>query len=238
MKRLGTIITDHQQRKILDSVTYGGKQWWKHHSGACLKSCPHYSSCQGAGPDGLICHGYWKRSEPSPEVLDVLFHILNEFDFYNNGDIPGVKQMSAPVKLLRTKVKELLTNQTDDTYSEGSPQMRSHAYRERCSAAARELKTEALLAGKFKCVGCGCDPIARYGQKGKALIECHHLIPLASPRHTGKTRKQDLALLCANCHNLVHAYKPELSLLALKMKHRSCVRIGKTKIRLHNKSLH
>jgi 5-methylcytosine-specific restriction protein A len=42
-----------------------------------------------------------------------------------------------------------------------------------------------------------------YGDRGRGFIECHHVVPL----HVAGTRVNstaDLALLCANCHRMIH----------------------------------
>ncbi len=55
----------------------------------------------------------------------------------------------------------------------------------------------------------------RYGQRGEGFIECHHTKPLASPGQT-VTRLDDLALLCSNCHRMVHLRRPMLSVEDLR----------------------
>lgn len=39
---------------------------------------------------------------------------------------------------------------------------------------------------------------------GKGYIECHHLIPLSNFQVIKETKLDDLALLCSNCHRMIH----------------------------------
>jgi 5-methylcytosine-specific restriction enzyme A len=58
----------------------------------------------------------------------------------------------------------------------------------------------------FKCQVCGLDFKDRYGAIGEGFIEAHHLQPLASLK--GKKvfldPEKDFAVLCSNCHRMVH----------------------------------
>jgi 5-methylcytosine-specific restriction protein A len=48
------------------------------------------------------------------------------------------------------------------------------------------------------------------------FMEVHHIKPLSTLNPGGKTTLDDLALLCANCHRMVHAQRPWLSMEELK----------------------
>jgi 5-methylcytosine-specific restriction protein A len=50
---------------------------------------------------------------------------------------------------------------------------------------------------------CGFDFEARYGSVGAGFAEVHHLRPLSTTGATS-TRLSDLAVLCSNCHRMVH----------------------------------
>ena len=49
-----------------------------------------------------------------------------------------------------------------------------------------------------------------------AVIECHHIKPLHTLAEAQTTRLEDLALLCSNCHRMVHARRPWLTVDDLK----------------------
>lgn len=92
----------------------------------------------------------------------------------------------------------------EDESEEGRILFRRHRVRERDRKLVRAKKQASIDAGGFRCEACEMDPLERYGPSGAAVIECHHVLPLAQsgPR---TTRLKDLALVCRNCHAAIHA---------------------------------
>ena len=41
---------------------------------------------------------------------------------------------------------------------------------------------------------------------GKGFAECHHVVPLADLGRQKRTRLEDLAIVCANCHRMIKSY--------------------------------
>ncbi len=76
----------------------------------------------------------------------------------------------------------------------------------------RKRKTHsARKAGKpIACEVCEFDFAVVYGERGRDCCEVHHRTPL---HESGKTitRLEDLAILCANCHRMIHRYTPWLA---------------------------
>jgi 5-methylcytosine-specific restriction protein A len=91
-----------------------------------------------------------------------------------------------------------------------------HRRRER-SRKLVDRKKAKVLAGKqhLSCEVCGFDFAATYGDRGVGFIECHHTKPV-SDGVGQKTRLADLALVCANCHRMIHARRPWLTLDELR----------------------
>jgi hypothetical protein len=50
----------------------------------------------------------------------------------------------------------------------------------------------------------------------QGFIECHHLVPLHELRGLRKTRLEDLALVCSNCHRMLHRQRPCLTVNELR----------------------
>ncbi|MDO6522910.1 HNH endonuclease [Shimia thalassica] len=46
-------------------------------------------------------------------------------------------------------------------------------------------------------------------------MECHHTVPVSEMKPGDKTKLSDLALVCANCHRMIHAKRPWLSIQEL-----------------------
>ncbi|MBD1832345.1 HNH endonuclease [Cyanobacteria bacterium FACHB-472] len=71
-------------------------------------------------------------------------------------------------------------------------------------------------AGGLKCDVCNFNYSAFYGNLGNDYIECHHLNPVSELKDGNKTKINDLALVCSNCHRMLHRKKPCLSVEELK----------------------
>jgi 5-methylcytosine-specific restriction protein A len=95
---------------------------------------------------------------------------------------------------------------------EGRILTRVHRSRERNRKLVENKKASVLKAkGHLKCEACSFDFEVTYGERGKGFIEAHHLKPVHTLTVGGKTRLEDLALLCSNCHRIVHAKQPWLT---------------------------
>jgi 5-methylcytosine-specific restriction enzyme A len=102
----------------------------------------------------------------------------------------------------------LAPEEDEDGVEEGRLLYRRHRAREReRGIVARKKKAVGLLGAPLACEACGFDFEATYGVLGSDFIECHHVVPLAESGAT-KTRLGDLALLCSNCHRMVHRRRP------------------------------
>jgi len=81
----------------------------------------------------------------------------------------------------------------------------------------RQKKAQALKKqGVLKCEVCGFDFQVAYGELGEGFIECHHTLPLSELKPGQKTRLKDLALVCANCHRMLHRAGSSVTLEDLK----------------------
>ncbi|WP_275464855.1 HNH endonuclease [Streptomyces noursei] len=98
----------------------------------------------------------------------------------------------------------------DDDYSapEGRLLMRRHQARER-NKSLRKKKIASVLrrGGRLECEACGFDFEGVYGDRGAGYIECHHVLPLHVAGE-GRSKLSDLALICANCHRMIHRRAP------------------------------
>jgi predicted HNH restriction endonuclease len=74
----------------------------------------------------------------------------------------------------------------------------------------RAAKISAALAasadGRLCCEvpGCGFDFESVYGDIGRDFAEVHHLMPLSDMSSPTVTRLEDLAVVCSNCHRMIH----------------------------------
>ena len=91
---------------------------------------------------------------------------------------------------------------------EGRLLYRAHRTRER-DPKLRKKKIEQATAngGPLCCIVCGFNFEAAYGERGAGFMECHHVVPLHETGAT-RTRLDDLALVCSNCHRMIHRRRP------------------------------
>lgn len=78
--------------------------------------------------------------------------------------------------------------------------LRKHLLRERKSELVIQKKN--ISPELLSCECCNFNFYKHFGIHGSGYIECHHRVPI----HLGKriTRPSDLALVCANCHRMLH----------------------------------
>lgn len=96
---------------------------------------------------------------------------------------------------------------------------RQHRSIERNPSTSRKVK-KAL---GYVCQGCGFDFGKVYGEIGHKYIEAHHLIQLGNlPPNTvvPMNIKTDFAVLCANCHRMMHRNNGPTTLADLKAVHK------------------
>lgn len=73
------------------------------------------------------------------------------------------------------------------------------------SSRNRSLRDEALRRAGGICAACGVDYSKLLGGRGKRILQVHHRKQLAASRVPRKTALSDLAVVCANCHAIIHA---------------------------------
>jgi hypothetical protein len=87
-------------------------------------------------------------------------------------------------------------------FPEGSPSFRRHLARERNTNAVRTKKANAPQP--LTCEVCDFR-FSEFYNEAEEIIDCHHLLPLGAARHR-VTTLDDLILVCANCHRVVHKH--------------------------------
>ncbi|WP_319548080.1 HNH endonuclease [Desulfogranum marinum] len=100
---------------------------------------------------------------------------------------------------------------------EGRILSRMHQKRERNKQLIKKKKQQVLnKLGKLECEVCGFNFELIYGEHGKGFIECHHKKPVSEIKIRETTKLSDLAIVCANCHRMIHKSRPWLSLDEVK----------------------
>lgn len=134
---------------------------------------------------GIGQSNVWYADKPeSQSIVRDIVHYLNSPDFLVDLDSKD----------------ELL-----QAYKEGNPRLVKHLVYERSSAVIELKKSSVLQSGKrLACEVCGFDFEKKYGPHGAGFCEVHHLKPLSKMDGASMTSVDDLAILCSNCHRMVH----------------------------------
>ena len=115
-----------------------------------------------------------------------------------------------------------ITDENDDeihSVKEGKVIYKLHKLRERDNKINKKKKALYFEHyGKLDCEVCGFDFYETYGDLGKGFIEAHHRVPLSEIDGETTTKLKDLALVCPNCHKMLHKAIDTLSVSDLKKK--------------------
>lgn len=144
------------------------------------------------------------------------------------GPVIADDQFGALKDLLERSVAPYLTRppRRVEEYREGRELLRLHRRRERSPKAVRRKKETVLAAsGKLLCEVCDFDFAVAYGDLGVGFAECHHRVPLAQLKVERRIRLSELAIVCANCHRMLHR-RPMCSVEELRKIVLSCRGLG------------
>lgn len=105
----------------------------------------------------------------------------------------------------------------EDDFPEGKLVERSHKRRERNRKVVERKKSDFLkIHGKIFCEICGFDFEEKYGERGTNFCEVHHTIPVSEMNPAHQTSLDELVIVCANCHRIIHRERPWLTMKQIK----------------------
>lgn len=202
----------HNFRGIVQSITIG----------KVTKS--YYESHTEVWPDDVYPHRF------EFDIIEV--HDNNVYfgtEFFNEEFVEAVRysactQGSVTKANSIEKLEEITSTIDDDEENEdlssgyeGKPILRLHKSRERSSKLVKLKKKQIIKdTGKLACEVCSMDFKATYGDLGIGFAECHHKNPLSLREENKETKLSDLAIVCSNCHRMLHRKRPWLKIEALK----------------------
>ena len=100
-----------------------------------------------------------------------------------------------------------------DESIEEKKRLRHHKFVER----NLNLSKKAKEIHGYTCTACGFNFEERYGEIGINYIEAHHRIPFAKLEKNAKVSpKNDMIVLCANCHRMIHKFNNTLDIKEFK----------------------
>lgn len=135
-------------------------------------------------------------------------------------DLQRLNSVSAAIRQVvatRDPCLESKIDEAEQEAPEGKVLTRLHLSRERSNSLVVAKKEEAMrLTGKLECEVCGFDFMRTYGKHGSGFAECHHIKAISTLMPGEKTRVSDLAIVCANCHRMLHRGKNWFSVSELR----------------------
>jgi 5-methylcytosine-specific restriction protein A len=134
--------------------------------------------------------------------------------------VPDFAEVEILLGAEQLTVKEL--SERDVRVLEAGSSMKKVAARKQEAIEGEEYTKEAIFRHRnraliqakkansdFRCEVCGFNFQKMYGSIGREYIVAHHIRPVSSG--VSKTTLDDLALLCANCHAMVHTSIPPIT---------------------------
>jgi hypothetical protein len=126
---------------------------------------------------------YWPESEPLWIISGLCW----------TGSTPPKPELEPP------DIEEI------EAFPEGSEKRRLHLIRERNQVVILKAKEYGFKRDPMlRCQVCGFSFIEKYGEHGHHFIEAHHTQPIATLKSGSRTRVEDIALICGNCHRMIH----------------------------------
>ena len=114
------------------------------------------------------------------------------------------------------------------TVIEGRERERLHRCRERDPRLVAEAKASFKAKhGHLFCEVCEFNFFDEYGKRGTDFIEGHHTKSISELSPNGEPMKaSDIAMVCSNCHSMIHVQRPWLSVHGLQACRKSA-RLGR-----------
>lgn len=164
----------------------------------------HADLTERAAEDRKVC--FWKNAH-APAVVSA----LRRAGF----DVPDPDYTIEAKVLAIAPAPDL--DELDRATTEGRRTLRVHLRIERDSGLAERKRRWTLATkGRLACEVCGFDFSQFYGAVGHGFTEIHHRLPLRAAAGKRRTRLKDLAVVCSNCHRMLHRGSPLFSVLELR----------------------
>jgi predicted HNH restriction endonuclease len=163
--------------------------------------------------DSYLCAVNCQSGHNQPEWRHVVRTALTDLKKRGQGIMSGSRRQSW---MIGASVTSEQWPQPEE-FVEGRELHVLHRRKERNPKAVRRKKQQVLAAcGRLLCEACDFDFEAVYGPLGKGFAECHHRVPLSQLVSGHKTKLSELAIICANCHRILHKSRPMMSIEQLR----------------------
>ncbi len=170
-----------------------------------------------------------KMDIKSTDLTDIYLEAKGDARLYEDGNIiakyypadniPNSERLRADLVDYLNLYEELAYNDSQIDENEKLNAVERKQYRLHYRIERNQSITKKVKDYKgYKCEACGFDFKSKYGEMGSQFIEAHHLKPISSLK-IGNTKiniKDDFAVLCSNCHSMIHKLKDPSDVQELK----------------------
>lgn len=170
-------------------------------------------------PDFAASMPITKIALGSSETLPLGYEAGHALGFtYGPGDLPSEEILTSDLKRAIEAYRALVfrTNESEDDTDVVTEfelpkdtsviETRKYVYHRKIERNATAAKNAKKFHGLI-CQACDVDMEKRYGALGKGYIEAHHLKPISTLEEGVAVTynvKDNFAVLCANCHRMIH----------------------------------
>lgn len=159
-----------------------------------LEYCPEYHSVESLrGVINNWARGHRRLPDKLISKIEWLFATSLE------------QLLSPPASELENEAVDSIRIDFEHGHIEEEQRLILHTFKERFARTVAQKKALALAErGTLICEVCDFDFLRIYGQLGTGFSECHHLTPIAELQEDHSTQLDELAIVCANCHRMLH----------------------------------
>jgi len=149
-------------------------------------------------------------------ALTALRNHIDYFEEVQNTRMGKVRQIYDNFQNILSNAANLDTiidEQEENTFPEGKELYLLHRSKERNKHLIKLAKQRHLQKDdKLSCQVCSFSFVQHYGEIGHGFIEAHHIYPISELTEETITRVEDIALVCSNCHRMLHRQRPWITL--------------------------
>ena len=184
-------------------------------------TCPTgFAIWNGAIDEGLKILGAAPQKTRGEHIGETYVKVTQALtELMSRGGLPDLNITDEFVELVyHGRISLAMIEEDELAFPEGRESYKLHRSKERNPrvvelAKSNRAKSDPLL----HCDICGFSFADAYGKKlGKGFIEAHHTKPLSEVKAEVETRVDDIALVCSNCHKMLHRQRPWLKMSELK----------------------
>lgn len=151
------------------------------------------------------------------QLFKALTALKNHIEYYESthkGKLLLIRELHEKYLKIYSKTEDLIVDEEEEiTFPEGKELYRLHRSKERNITLVKVAKAKYLEFNKrLSCQVCNFSFEENYGGLGKGFIEAHHIFPISELTEETPTKVEDIALVCSNCHRMLHRRRPWLSL--------------------------